>query len=193
MIEQTFKLIPFPAPHIPAVSLTGRLSLENQVLRLHYLLVGNTGDLLLPPASPDPGRKHELWKATCFEFFLAIKDQPGYWEFNISPSGDWNAYRMDSYRRIGFREENTISQLLSVFTRRSEGCSLDVSVDLVPLIEPADELQAAVTAILQTRDGSETYWALTHAGPQADFHLRDSFILPLGGRTPPSVGSARDG
>ena len=186
MIEQSFRLLPFPASDIPAITLTGRLSLENRVLELQYLLSGNTQDLLLPPASATPSRKDELWKGTCFEFFLAIKGQPGYWEFNMSPSGDWNAYRMDAYRRVGFREENAIWQLVFEFRKGLDGYSLGVSVDLAPLIGPGDELQMAVTAILQTKDGSETYWALTHPAAHADFHLRDSFILRLEGQTHPS-------
>ena len=193
MIEQSFALIPFPAPDIPALSVTGKLSLDKHLLMLKYSLSGNIEEVLLPLVSLTPTRKDQLWKATCFEFFLAIKDQPGYWEFNMSPSGDWNAYRMDVYRRVGFRQENTISQLLFEFRRRLDGYLLDVSVDLASLIEPGDELEMAVTAILQTRNGSETYWALAHRASQPDFHLRESFILPLAGQTHPSAQSALDG
>ena len=192
MIERTFWLIPFPAPDIPAISLTGTLLLNNHVLTMHYSLSGNTRDLLLPPASRMPSRKDELWKGTCFEFFLAIKDQPDYWEFNMSPSGDWNVYRMDAYRRVGFREEAAISQLTFEFKKELVGYSLDVSVDLTPFTKPEHELQMAITAILQTRDRKETYWALTHPAPHADFHLRDSFILQLAAQTHPSAQSALD-
>lgn len=193
MIERTFRLIPFSAPDIPAISLTGRLSLDRNFLMLHYALAGNTEDVLLPPVSLAPSRRDELWKRTCFEFFLAIKDQPGYWEFNMSPSGNWNVYRMDAYRRVGFREEAAISQLPFDFKKELIGYSLDISVDLTPLTEPEHELQMAITAILQTKDGKETYWALAHPAPQADFHLRDSFILPLAAQIHPSGQSALDG
>jgi hypothetical protein len=193
MIKHTFTLVPFPAPDIPAISLTGALSLDNPVLTLRYLLAGDLESLLLPPISPTPGRRDELWKGTCFEFFLAIKDQLGYWEFNMSPSGDWNVYRMDAYRRIGFREETAISQLPFAFERELDGYSLDVSLDLTAIIGLSYELQLAVAAIIQTKDGNETYWALIHPAPQADFHLRDSFILLLAEQTHPSAQSALDG
>jgi hypothetical protein len=193
MIEQTFTLIPFPAPDIPEISITGKLSLDDHVLTLKYLLAGEIESLLLPLVSPAPSRRDELWKETCFEFFVAIKDQPGYWEFNMSPSGDWNVYRMDAYRRIGFHEETTISQLPFEFMKELDGYSLDVSVDLAPLVEPGHELQMAITGVIQTRDRNETYWALTHPAPYADFHLRESFILPLAAQTHPSVQSALDG
>jgi hypothetical protein len=193
MIEHSFTLIPFESAHIPAISLTGTFSPEDHFLTLRYFLAGEIETILLPPVSPTPGRVDELWKATCFEFFLAVKDQPGYWEFNMSPSGDWNVYRMDAYRRIGFREEMAIHQLPFAFKRESDGIFLDVSVDLTALIKYDAQLQMGITAVILTKDGGETYWALAHPAPYPDFHLQQSFILPLAGQTHPLGGSARDG
>lgn len=193
MIEQSFTLVPFPAPIIPAVSLTGKLSLQNNLLTLHYVLAGNLEEVLISQASLSPSRKDELWKATCFEFFLALKGQPGYWEFNLSPSGDWNIYRMDAYRRIGFCEESAISQPAFAARKETDRFSLDVSIDLTSIIPFEQEVQMAVTAILQTKDGNETYWALIHPAPQPDFHTRESFILALAGQTHLSEQPARGG
>src|SRR5215211_3872200 len=184
--EQLFSLTPFPAPNIPAITITGSVSLQNNLLSLHYSLEGSIEDVLLRPTPPNPSRKNGLWKGTCFEFFLAIKDQPGYWEFNMSPSGDWNVYRMDDYRRVGFREETAISQLPFGFKKELGRHLLDVFVDLSSLIQPHDELQLAITAVIQAKDGAETYWALVHPAPYIDFHLRESFILALAGQTHPS-------
>src|SRR5215213_1037963 len=176
-MEQTFSLIPFPALSLPAVTINGIVSLQDRLLALHYSLAGNIADVLLPNASQNPGRKDELWKATCFEFFLAVKDQPGYWEFNISPSGDWNVYRMDAYRRVGFQEEMAVEKLPFVCKKELGEYSLDVSLDLTPILRSEQELQMAITAIIQMKDGNETYWALAHPAPYADFHLREGFIL----------------
>jgi hypothetical protein len=193
MIEQPYSLIPFPGPINPVISLAGNLLLQNNLLALRYALTGEIEAVSLPPAALNPRRKDELWKATCFEFFLAIKDLPGYWEFNMSPSGDWNVYRMDVYRRVGFREETAISHLPFEFKKESDQCSLDVSVDLTSILRPKAELQIGITAIIQTRNYDETYWALVHPGPHADFHLRESFILEPAGQTRPSGQSARAG
>jgi hypothetical protein len=193
MSERSFSLIPFPASDLPAVAIRGRMSLQNNLLSVHYSLAGKINDVLLPPVSPNPSRKDELWKATCFEFFLAIEDQPGYWEFNMSPSCDWNVYRMDAYRRIGFREERAIPQLPFDFRQESGKYVLVVSVDLGPIIQPGQELQMGITAIIQTKDPAESYWALVHPAPQADFHLRESFILPLAAQTHPLERPARAG
>lgn len=193
MIEHSYRLIPFEAPQIPAISLTGRVTLDNHALTVSYALTGEMESVLFPPVSAVPSRKDELWKGTCFEFFLGIKDQPGYWEFNISPSGDWNVYRMDAYRRIGFREERAISGLPFELRKESDGFLLEVSVDLISLLQGKAELQMGITAVIQVKGGGETYWALAHPAPYADFHLRESFILPLAGQTHPLEGSAPDG
>jgi hypothetical protein len=52
-------------------------------------------------------------------------------------------------------------------------------------------LEIGITAIIQTTDSYETYWALTHPAPFADFHLRESFILALAGQTLPAPQSAQ--
>ena len=193
MIERSFTLIPFPAPVIPVISLTGILSFQDNILTLNYFLTGNLEEVLLPPVSAKRARKDELWKATCFEFFVAVKDQPGYWEFNMSPSGDWNIYRMDAYRRIGFRNETKLTELPFAMKKRANGYSLNVTLDLTPLVPPEQDLQMAITAIIQTKDGNETYWALAHPAPYADFHLREGFILELAGQAHLSEQSVPDG
>lgn len=190
MIEHSFTLIPYPAPHIPAIDIVGKLTLQKRILALHYSLTGDIEDVLFPPLSLKPSRKDELWQSTCFEFFLAIREQPAYWEFNLSPSGDWNVYQMDAYRRIGFREETAFSQLPFKFRNESDRYLLDLSLDLPSLLGSGQEWEMAVTAVIQTKDGRETYWALKHPASQPDFHLREGFTLSPAGQTHPAPGSA---
>lgn len=198
MPRQSFSLIPFPAPNIPDITITGDISRQNNLLVLHYSLAGNIEAILLPSLSTHPGRKAELWKATCFEFFLGVKDQPQYWEFNMSPSGDWNVYRMDAYRRVGFSEEMSIQRLqFEVWKARVERSrneagilTLNAAADLSLIVQQSQPLEIGITAVTQTKDGYETYWALTHPAPYADFHLRESFTLALAGQTHPSPQSA---
>ena len=181
MTEHSFSLIPFPGTNIPDIKITGTISRKTNSLTLHYFLTGNIASILIPDVSLQPARKDELWTATCFEFFLAIPDQAQYWEFNLSPSGDWNIYHMDMYRRVGFREEMRI-QRLPFSVQRDSGCvSLDAAADLNPIIQSEDLIQVGIASIIQTNDGHETYWALSHPNPLVDFHLRESFTLALAG------------
>ncbi len=184
MTQHSFALIPFQDDHIPKILITGGIAREQNLLSIQYVLTGALDEINFPEPVGHPGRNGELWLATCFEFFLAINDQPQYWEFNLSPSGEWNVFRMDAYRRIGFREEKLIQDLQMEFRRDPDRARLDASMDLSPIIDPEMDLQAGITSVIQTRDGHETFWALAHPNLQADFHVRESFNLVLEGTSP---------
>jgi hypothetical protein len=176
-LHKSFALIPYPAEDIPSIEITGTVTRHENHLSIHYVVSGDIENILLPAQTDSPARQDDLWKATCFESFIAIKDQPQYWEFNMSPSSKWNVYAMDAYRQVNMREEMAFTQLPFEFKKNDNEITLDISVDLNPILEPDQVLQIGVTTIIQTVDGNETYWALKHPGQQADFHLRDSFIL----------------
>lgn len=179
MRGRPFSLVPFPDTNIPDIAIDGEILRQKNVLTLHYTLTKNIEDIFLPPPSLNRTRKDDLWKTTCFELFLAIKDLPEYWEINLSPSGDWNIYHMDTYRRIGFREETLIQRLQFETHKSMSSFLLNAAVDLNSIIRVEQILEVGVTAVIQTKIGSETYWALTHPSPKADFHQRESFVLAL--------------
>ena len=174
---KSFELVPYPTSDLPKIQITGEIERTENRLSIRYAVTGEIDSVLLPALSNSPARKHDLWKATCFEFFIAIKDQPHYWEFNMSPSGNWNVYAMDAYRQVNMREEIAFTQLPFEFRKNENEITLDVSVDLNPIIQPETFLELGITTIIQTHNGNESYWALAHPGPHADFHLRDSFTL----------------
>jgi len=179
MTELPFLLVPFLHANVPDITIKGKILRQNNLLTIHYALTGKIEDIFLPSPSANPTRKDDLWKTTCLEFFVAIEELPHYWEFNLSPSGDWNVYYMDAYRRIGFREEMSIQRLQMETQKATNGFLLTADVDLNPIIRIEQMLEVGVTAVIQTKGGSETYWALTHPAPEADFHLRESFVLAL--------------
>ena len=170
---------PISRCNIPDITIKGKIIRQSNLLTIHYALTGKIEDIFLPSLSVNPTRKDDLWKTTCLEFFVAIEDLPQYWEFNISPSGNWNVYHMDAYRRIGFREETSIQQLQFEMQKLTNVFQLNAAVDLNPIIRVEQILEVGVTAVIQTKEGSETYWALIHPAPEADFHLRESFLLAM--------------
>jgi hypothetical protein len=175
----SFELVPLPDSKIPEIKITGSVAREGNELTVKYSLSGKIDDILFPALNLRPGRKRALWLATCFEFFLAFPGQPQYWEFNLSPSGDWNAFRMDSYRQVGFREEELI-QSPRLDIRNGTNCfQLQAVTDLTPILGQEELIQVGITSVIKGCDGHETYWALTHLASQADFHLRESFSLQL--------------
>jgi hypothetical protein len=177
MTGRPFSLIPFPDTHVPDIVIAGEILRQKNALTIHYRLPQKIEDIFLPAPSFNPTRKDDLWKTTCFEFFLAIEDLPEYWEINLSPSGDWNLYHMDTYRRIGFREETFIQHLPFRVQKDIDVFALNAAMDLDPIVRAGQVLEVGIAAIIQSRNGTETYWALNHPGPQPDFHSRGSFVI----------------
>ena len=56
---------------------------------------------------------------------------------------------------------------------------LAVQVDLLPLLPASQNWQIGANAVLEHPHQHFTYWALSHPGPQPDFHLREGFIITL--------------
>jgi hypothetical protein len=180
MNQGRFSLEPFPTSGpVPGVEITGSIARQSHTLVLHYDLRGHVAELAIPAPADAPARKPGLWQDSCFEFFLAPRNSPRYWEFNLSPAGHWNAYRFAGYRQ-GMQEESALVSLPFGFQCQSNSLRLTLELDLESLVPPDQALEVAISAVLHRRDGAISYWALTHCGPLPDFHHRDSFVLVLG-------------
>jgi hypothetical protein len=146
-------------------------------LALRFRLEGRL-DRLAVPAAGAPARRDGLWRHTCFEVFLRIPGEAGYAEFNLSPSGEWAAYRFDAYRS-GMRELEA-APAVAVTAR---GGNLEVSVRIAPVPEPwgrAEALRIGVAAVVEDAAGALAYWALAHPPGAPDFHHPAGFALAIG-------------
>ncbi|BAY11515.1 DOMON-like domain-containing protein [Calothrix sp. NIES-2098] len=179
MNNQSFSLQPFPATgQLLKIKIAGNIARNVNKLTIQYTLFGDIEKIALASPSATPSRKHELWQETCFEFFLGIKNSQRYWEFNLSPAGDWNVYRFDGYRQ-GMQEEAAFSTLPFIIQQQADSLELTLDVDLDKIILQEQALEVAITTVIKQTDVEVTYWALNHRGAEADFHRRDSFILEL--------------
>lgn len=136
--------------------------------------VFSDGALALP-APARPGRRDELWKTTCFEMFTRIDHEPGYQEYNFSPSRAWAAYGFTSHRQ-GRRDLRIAGPAISGWGDVS-GYVLEVSMDLPGLW--ASACRIGLSAIIEEADGTKSYWALAHPPGKPDFHHPDCFALEL--------------
>lgn len=176
MNQQNFCLQPFTSIPNLDLQIHGKISRDDNNLTINYIVQGDLEKIDIPTPVEIPTRKHELWSATCWEFFLGIQDSPGYWEFNLSPTGNWNVYRFDDYRQ-GMREETAITSLPFTLHHHSDSVELTLELDLNQLIPPKQNLDIAITTVIKDINGIITHWALDHIGEEADFHLRDSFTI----------------
>ena len=156
------------------IQLQASAELHNSQLRLRFELWDPSGSLVLPASKSAPQRCDGLWQSTCFEAFFAKGGDPGYWELNLAPSGDWNAYRLDGYRQ-GLRPEATIQQLPHRIERSGQGLVLDLELSLAQLIDQASELELSLAAVLDQQRHGCSYWACNHRACEPDFHQRSSF------------------
>jgi hypothetical protein len=182
-----FTLVPFPTEiSLPQVELSGQIDRYDKFLSIEYHLQGDLNSVTIDPPATAPSRQPELWEHTCFEFFIGVPGDRHYWEFNLSPSGDWNVFHLDDYRQ-GLRAETAVTSLPFTVDRQANSLVLKLQFDVSKIIsiDPLSErlsqrdLEISVTTVIKSTQDEISYWALTHQGQAADFHLRDSFILKI--------------
>lgn len=179
MHRHAFALKPFPGDHdVPDLTITGTFGRRGGALSVLYALRGDLPELAIPAARKPPARAGRLWEETCLEFFLGARDSEGYWEFHLSPSGDWNAYRFASYRE-GMQEEPAFASLPFRVRRHPEALELSLDVAIGRIVPAAEGIDVGVCAVIRTLRGGTSHWALAHPGPRPDFHRRDGFMLRI--------------
>lgn len=135
--------------------------------------------LRIPPAA-EPGPADELWRHTCFEAFIGIKGEPGYREFNFSPSGQWAIYDFRAWReRDADYRPATAPQLRFAQDGSSAWLEAHLPASVLPAVPPGTELEIGLAAIIERADGELEYWAVHHPAAQPDFHARSGFVLML--------------
>jgi hypothetical protein len=144
-------------------------------LSLHYRIEGTINGLLIP-ARAIPERRDGLWRHTCCEAFVMVGDGPAYHEFNLSPSGEWQAYAFKGYRSPVALPDVPTPRIESSHT--ATDMSLHAKIALKP---PTGDmpLRVGLACVIEDRSGVLDYWALRHATRQPDFHMIESFCLLL--------------
>jgi hypothetical protein len=181
--EQAFSLRPFEKDGVlSGIECKGHLARRIDTLFVRYEIVGSSPRIDIPERRQEPSRRKGLWENTCLELFVAVKDYDQYWEFNLSPSGDWNVFRFEHYRNERhadkLREEPLVASLPFTTQRQPGSFLLDMEFDLDRLVRKDQFLEIGIAAIIQF-DKDKTYWALIHCGSTPDFHRRDSFVIEL--------------
>lgn len=189
MIVREFSLLPFPGEeNAPDLEIAGSIVRRTERLSIRCGLRGDLSKIKIPASNQRPERKDRLWEETCVELFLGETDSKHYWEFNLSPSGDWNIYRFASFRK-GMQEEAAFTSLPFGVRLEPERLLLSMELDIGKIVPAGNGVDAAVSAVVKTNKSRISHWALTHAGPRPDFHRRDGFRLNLPGAYRPDARS----
>jgi hypothetical protein len=179
MKKTNFSLKPFQQEEISHdFRITGSISRDLGRLKLVYELNGPLNNLAIPAVSNEPKRMDRLWEETCFEFFLNVKGTTIYWEFNLSPSENWNIYRFNAYRE-GMQEEDAFIDLPFMVQTGPEILRLVFELNGEKIIPPNRAIHVAASAVLKSISGKIMYWALAHHSAKPDFHRKDGFLIEL--------------
>lgn len=181
----TASLQPHPATPCPAiVPIDVALAFAaDGALHMRYSLTGQLGELAIPAPCP-PAFAHGLWQHTCQEAFIGAAEGPAYREFNFSPSGEWAVYDFGTYRIRNMAYQPATAPSIGL-TQSPDALCLEARIPASLL--PPGPWRIGLTAVIETRAGELSYWALSHPDQKPDFHRREAFCLSLAN---PASGAA---
>lgn len=157
----------------------------NGHLSLIFTVTGNIAALRIPPFTTQR-RIDGLWQHTCFEAFIRPPCGEDYFELNLSPSGQWAAYRFDGHRS-GMRPADVPEPRIASHEAAGVfGLVAGVDLGALPELAPWETWRAGISAVIEAADGSISHWALAHPAAKPDFHHPETFVLDL----PPAGGLA---
>lgn len=170
---------------------------------LRYVASGNIKAIEAARHVTRKGRADDLWRHTCFEAFVRVGDNKAYHEFNFAPAGDWNAYRFLDYRDGMSREHDVEAPAIETDIRQAplgaeqaEGLRaagmdprdrfdtpffmLTANIEMEQTLLPIDvPWHFGLSAVIEERNGTRSFWALKHPPGAPDFHHPDCFDLQL--------------
>jgi hypothetical protein len=129
---------------------------------------------VVPQIVDEPKRAEDLWQTTCFEVFLCVPQDDAYREWNFAPSGDWAAYDFTAHR-----EGRTNPEVADPYIRVEDNLTW-WALGATIAVDAAVPWTVGLSAILEEKDGTKSYWAVTHpVADKPDFHDSRSFTARL--------------
>jgi hypothetical protein len=122
----------------------------------------------------EPERADELWRTTCLEAFLQESGGNAYREWNFAPSGQWAAYDF-----VRYREGMSPAEIASPPYIRMEDNLTWWTLGATIAVDADRKWMLGLSAVLEEKDGTKSYWALAHAAEKPDFHAADCFAAKL--------------
>ena len=136
--------------------------------------IGAPASRFVIPGPAEPERANELWQSTCLEAFLRRSEGEEYREWNFAPSGQWAAYDF-----TGYREGMANAEIASPPYIRMEDNLTWWTLGATIAVDVGAQWDLNLSAILEEKDGTKSYWALMHPPEKPDFHAPDCFAAKL--------------
>jgi hypothetical protein len=157
------------------VRIDASLTRQAALVALRVIVHGNIASLRIPPVVA-AARTDELWQHTCCEAFIQAGE--AYFEFNLSPSTQWAAYRFSSYRK-GMANAQMTAPTIAVASDATQ-YELNATIDCGQLaLSSSQTWRAGISVVIEEASGRKSYWALAHPRGKPDFHHADGFVIDL--------------
>ena len=175
-----YDLIPHPQSASPdlAISVEAARTVEGTFV-IRYVVNGDVDKILIPQPVRYASRLPDLWKHTCFEAFVAAGEGANYLEFNFAPSTAWDAFKFASYRVSGGAFPFSSPHFDVELTEGRLEVTVALDMTEMPEAEASSKWHLNLSAVIEAKDGTKSYWTLAHAPGPPDFHNRDCFIATL--------------
>lgn len=157
----------------PNLTITTTVDLAQNSLVLRFLIKGELEGYSFSSQSKQT-RANELWKATCFELFLANSKHEAYYELNFSSSFSWNFYRLSAYR-AELEEMALLSSPKIEILRKEDEVQVFFELALeAGFLAQFDLYNVAV--VLLNKENERGFWSLKEMREAPDFHCRENFL-----------------
>ncbi len=130
-------------------------------------------------------RGSELWKGSCFEFFIAPSNSGRYFEFNFSPRTQWDFFSFTDFRDGSSHALISERDFEIVFKKAAfqpDGFELELSIrpchgSYLQSLNAAGDFQIQISSILKMKDDRNAFFAIEHPkNAPPDFHSRSHFV-----------------
>lgn len=169
-MTRTFKLKSFES----LLDISVRVELDTQSNSLGFKFEVDHRPAFLVEALKPPAerlRKDGLWSSTCFELFFSW-DDVSYFEMNLSPSGDWQFYEFEAYRKRAPLPQGF--QLFQLQSERSDE-RYEISGAIESQFMNLSEIQRIHPCVMLNLNGKNSFWAPRHNLDSPDFHCRSTW------------------
>ncbi|SFV50560.1 hypothetical protein MNB_SV-12-26 [hydrothermal vent metagenome] len=145
------------------------IELQPSRLKIEYEIINNLSSYHFPKETKQQ-RANELWRDTCFELFIANHSSTEYYELNISPSTQWNAYHFKSYKEE-MRETDVFStpSIISHQLDKSYNLSFEMAFQEDIFVK---KLSINLAVILLDKEEMRHFYAINRCKESPDFHDR---------------------
>jgi len=159
---------------------SGKALIERQENRfiLDFCFNGRIDQVFIPESiGTSYSRGDQLWEDTCLEFFIKDNSTGHYIEFNFSPSGNWNSYFFEDYRKgMSKYYETSLLDLSSHTTNDTFSTKIHFQLEKSDLFNISTIHLYNISAILKLKNGDLSHWAHRHPkSDEPDFHHPFSF------------------